>query len=467
MRAAVAAEHRDRFGEIVERFALDAGQAVEPPRQIEAFGDVVEQISDAALEVRRGDDGDRAAVGQEPGVGLRLDRAIGLVQLCLPGAEVRLLRQFALGAQPVEHAGIIGIGIEEGLIEAPQPPVGFVVEGEPPLGVEHGDAGRQLVERAAMGFRHPRQRRAQPGRFAGVDGDAGAAAAELQRMHVIDAPLAADHDRQPRGIAGVVVERPAQFAALVALQQFEIAVDRIRCAPGLGRPRIGRVGVAEIALGALGPDRPGRGGGEVAQQFGLFLQRLVAQVGFGEFPPQAAEFANPHNGLAADGAAHRLDGAAGRGREVEQKSLAGLAQRIDRVIHLQRRFRRQPGSEGKDTLRRILRGTSSAMSPLICGRSSPAAHEIRTCGSANSSARSRSACACRAAISARSRNSLRAARTPGAHQQDRRDHRKAEQRQRGGQNREFLVIEVEPGRNRVRDGDIAGRGRLRTAAAMW
>ena len=140
MRPAVAAEHRDGFGETVERLVLDAGQPVEPPRQVEAFGDIVEQIGDAAFEIRRGDDAERAAVGQEPGVVLGLDRAIGLMQLGLPGPEVRLLGQFARGAQPVEHAGIVGMGVKEGLIEAPQPPVGFVVEGEPALAVEHRHA---------------------------------------------------------------------------------------------------------------------------------------------------------------------------------------------------------------------------------------------------------------------------------------------------------------------------------------
>ena len=183
---------------------------------------------------------------------------------------------------------------------------------------------------------------------------------------------------------------------------------------GLGRPRIGGIGVAETALGALGPDRPRRRGGEAAQHLGFFQQRLVPEVHFGQFPAQSAEFANPHNGLAADGAAHGLDGVSIRGGEIEQKALAGLAQRVDRVIHLQRRFRRQPGSEGENALRRYCWESCdirSEMSPLICGRLSPAAHEIRICGSANSSARKRSAWTCRPAMSARSRASLLAART--------------------------------------------------------
>ena len=45
----VGAEHRDRFDEIVERLALHADQRVVAPHQIEPFGDVVEQVGDAAL----------------------------------------------------------------------------------------------------------------------------------------------------------------------------------------------------------------------------------------------------------------------------------------------------------------------------------------------------------------------------------------------------------------------------------
>ena len=282
--AAIAAEHGDRFSEIVERLMLDPGQPVVAACEIEALGDIVEQIGDAAFEVRRGDDADGAAVGQEPAVILRLDGAVGFVQLGLPDPEVGLFGQFARRAQPVEHARIVGIGIEEGLIEAPQPPIGFVVEGKPPLAVEHRNPRRQLVQGAAMGFRHPLHRLAQCGRLAGVDGDAGAAAAELECLNIIDAPLAADHDRQPRAEGGIVVQHPAHLGALVVLQQFEVAVEGVRDAGSLGRPDVGRVRVTQIALGALGPDRPGCGGGEVAQQFGLLKKRPVAEVGFGEFP---------------------------------------------------------------------------------------------------------------------------------------------------------------------------------------
>ena len=146
------------------------------------------------------------------------------------------------------------------------------------------------------------------------------------------------------------------LAAVAAVEQFEIAADGVRDAGGLGRPCIGGVDIAETAIGPPGPDRPRHRGGEAAQHLGLFEQRLVPEIGFGQLLAQAAEFADPHNGLAADGAAHRLEGASVRSGEVEQKALAGLAQRVERVIHLQRRFRRQPGSGRQDALRLVVRG---------------------------------------------------------------------------------------------------------------
>ena len=170
-------------------------------------------------------------------------------------------------------------------------------------------------------------------------------------MDVIEPALAADHDRQPRGEGRIAVQRTLHLAAVGAVEQLQVAIDRVRDAGGFGGPRIGGIGVGKPAGGALGPDRPGCGGGEAAQHLGLFRQRLVAQIGFGEFAAQSAEFANPDNGLAADGAAHRLEGVAVGGGEVEQEAFAGFAQRIDRMIHPQRRFRRQPGAEGQHALR--------------------------------------------------------------------------------------------------------------------
>ena len=111
--AAVRAEHRDAFLEIVERLALHARHGVEAGLEIDALGDVLEQIGDAAGRVRRGDDAQRPPARQMPPVLGRLERAIGLVELLLPGAEVGLLGQPALHAQAVEDLAVERLLVEE------------------------------------------------------------------------------------------------------------------------------------------------------------------------------------------------------------------------------------------------------------------------------------------------------------------------------------------------------------------
>ena len=90
---AVAREHRDAFGQVVERLALHADQRLVAALELERLGDVVVEIDHAAFRIGRGDDAQRAAVGQVPFVLTGFGGPIGLVQLGLPFAEVLLLRQ--------------------------------------------------------------------------------------------------------------------------------------------------------------------------------------------------------------------------------------------------------------------------------------------------------------------------------------------------------------------------------------
>ncbi len=115
--ASVTAEHRDRFGKVIERLALHFNECVVAAIHIEPLGDIVIEIRDAALGIGRGDDPQRAPIRQVPHVLLRLDRAIGLVELLLPLPKVLLFRQLALAAQRVEHSGIGRRLVEETGIE--------------------------------------------------------------------------------------------------------------------------------------------------------------------------------------------------------------------------------------------------------------------------------------------------------------------------------------------------------------
>ena len=195
--AAVAAEHRDRFGQVIERLALHLDQRVVAAVHVEPLGDVVVEISDAAFRIGRGDDAQRAAVRQMPHVLLRLDRAIGLVQLLLPLPEILLLGQLAGGAQRVEHGGVGRRLIEEAGVELEQRAVGGVVEDELAVGVEDGDAGGELVEHAAMRLDHARELGAHGLDFGAVDRHAGAAGAARRVDHVEDAAGAGGDRRQP------------------------------------------------------------------------------------------------------------------------------------------------------------------------------------------------------------------------------------------------------------------------------
>ena len=172
----VAGEHRDSLGEIVEGLALHPHLRLVAPAQLQRLGDVVVEIGHAAFGIGRGDDAQRAAARQMPFVGGGFGRAIGLVQLGLPLAEVVLLRQPPRVAQPVEHGGVARPLVEEGGVEVPQRAEGGVVEDQSLVGAEHGDSGGEVIERGAMRVDHALELGAHGLGFGGVDGDAGGAA---------------------------------------------------------------------------------------------------------------------------------------------------------------------------------------------------------------------------------------------------------------------------------------------------
>ena len=254
-----------------------------------------------------------------------------------------------------------------------------------------------------MRLRHPHQRRAQRGGLAGVDRDAGAAVAELQRMHIVDAPLAADHDRQPRREGRVVVQRAVHIAAVAAVEQFEVAVDRIRDAGGLGRPRIGGIGVAETALARLAQIGQGAAARQSRAAF-RFLPAAPCAAGSFRRVPGAIRSSSQIRTMAWPPMARPMASMACPVEVVRlsRKPSPGIAQRVDGMIHLQRRFRRQPGSEGEDALRLIAghpAASAATVSPLISRAivaRRPRDQDLRL--REQQCARNRSAWACRSAI---------------------------------------------------------------------
>ena len=440
----VACEHRDRFRKIVERLALDADQRVEAPLQIEPLGDVVEQIGDAAFGIGRRDHAQRAPVRQMPEEFARLERAIGFVQLGFPLPEILLLRQFAGRAQPVEHGGIARVLIEETGIEIPERTISGIVECQRAVGAENGDAGRELVERAAMGVDHAGEFGAHALDFGGVDRDAGAAAPCRHFRDVENAPRAGRDrgDACREGLTGG--SHAGGFVAFGAVEQFEPAVDRVGLVLGFDRVDVSGVDEAQRAIGVARPDRRGQRIEQAAKRGHVGLHVLVLGFQFVELLAQAPHVAQPHHRASADGAAFRFHRMAGNRGQRHRETFAVVAQRLDRTLHRKRLVGRQPQAESQHALRLSRRRNDCDIADDfgLVGGGRPGHHDLRL----------REEQRMRAIDIGGERGDLLAEKAVGfgglpaaAHQQDRIHHRETQNAERQPERREFMPLEFGEG----------------------
>ncbi len=150
--AAVGAEDRNAFIEVVDGLALHAGERVVGAFEVEALGDVFIEIDDAAEGMRLGEKLDGAAVRQVPVFLDGFGRGVDFHARLLPCLEVRLFRQAAARAQLVQHLIVGGAAVEPLRVEAPERFVGAVAEGEALVGAADRDGGRDAVERRGMAF---------------------------------------------------------------------------------------------------------------------------------------------------------------------------------------------------------------------------------------------------------------------------------------------------------------------------
>ena len=95
------------------------------------------------------------------------------------------------------------------------------------IGTEHGDAGGELIERAAMGIDHAGERDAHGFRFGGVEPNAGAAGLGAEIEHIEGAPRACDHGRQPPRVGAVRHERVQNGVARRAVEELDAAGDGV------------------------------------------------------------------------------------------------------------------------------------------------------------------------------------------------------------------------------------------------
>ena len=254
--AAVAAEYGDAFGEIVERLALDADQLLKAPLQVEPFGYVVEQVSHAAVRIGRGDHAQGAPIRQMPGVLVRFHRAIGAMQLRLPLPEILLLGQLARRPQQFKHGRIARAAGRDARHRNSTVPGKRHCKMSAADGIEHGDAGRQLVKRAPVRVDHAAERAAHGFGFGGVDAKAGAPAGASDFEHIETAPCAGDHGGQSAGKSAGGCALMRDNVARLVVEKFESSFPTASSASRrFDRLRVGGIDEGEPPGRVPNPDR--------------------------------------------------------------------------------------------------------------------------------------------------------------------------------------------------------------------
>ena len=147
------------------------------------------------------------------------------VQRALPLPEILLVRKLGRRAADRARRNQSAL-VEEADIEIPEQTIGGVVEAEPMVGAEDGDARGELVEGTPMGIHHARELGAHPLRLGRVDADAGAAAGCWHGDDVEAAALPRDYGRS----------RPGRTAPPVGAQQLAArgAIEQLIPLDGLG-----------------------------------------------------------------------------------------------------------------------------------------------------------------------------------------------------------------------------------------
>ena len=347
----VGAEHRHALLQRVERFALDVGERGHLRGERIALRRVVVEIGDAALGVGAGDDAQGAAVRQVPDGLARLDRLIGLHQLGLPGAEIRLLGQLALGPEPVEDLSIGRMAVEEAGIERPHLAIGRIVEGEPLRLVEDRDRGRQAVDHAGIIVFVAVHLRFQRGRLGDVVGDAGRPIGGSDLGDFEGPPLAADDCAGAALPDAALPHRRRRFAAKARIEQFRGLLDDHALVNRFDRPRIGGVAPDHPPLGVASPredrslfERQTRGGGGR-----LGLGDLLAHAG--RLEPVAGNVADPHHGAARYGAAEDFEMAPAQAQRRQTEGFPPIEEAQHRILRPARGLGREPGGEVEHALR--------------------------------------------------------------------------------------------------------------------
>ncbi len=322
--APIRAKHRDTFGEIVERDALDAHDRVVAAFKIDLLGEVLEHPGNAAVRLRIGDDTQRPAVGQVPQMLLRLDRAIGAEQVLLPAAPFGLLGKLAVAAQPVEQKRVVRLAFEEGQIELPELLEGLVEEAQLLVRIEDRDRSVELVECIRMAANRPLMLLADRFDLADIACQPGGSFAVGRIRDREDAPVAADHGRQALREDGRRKVIARDLLTRAGSEEFAALVDGRRGVCSLHRPRIGGIHPLQPAVAPAQPGRHRERIQKLQDRSVLAAQLLMFDAQFRMFAPRIGKRKETYCDMAGGDASLYL----------QERSLVGLDDEIEGLFFL-------------------------------------------------------------------------------------------------------------------------------------
>ena len=351
LEAAVRAEHRDAFREMVERLALYADQLIVAAFERKALGLVLIKIGDAAVGALLGHDMHRAAIGNVPPfLGLRAGLVAG-EHFRLPLAVVHDLGDAAALAQAIEQLAVHGALTEPIRIELPELGEGIVEEAQALIAREDGDGGRDAVERAIEGGDEPVELAFGTLDGRDVDRAGDARLAERQHHDVVMAALAADDERHALAEAFPAHEHVGELLALARLQELELAVRDLDFALGADRAHVGLVHPLDLAAAAADPYGMGECIVERAAKADVAGELAVLRDDLGDLLAVAGNVPEAQDGAATRDASVRLDITAGTRAEQQVERLALREKRIELGFEVACRLGLEPGAEAHEELR--------------------------------------------------------------------------------------------------------------------
>jgi hypothetical protein len=217
------------------------------------------------------------------------------------------------------------------------------VERETLLGVEDGDGGRQLIERADMRVHLPLQVGAHGLELGHVDGDAGAAAARRRAFRdVEDAARACNDGGDPRLHGQAFGAPPMQLLPGGAVEQFDRARLHAFQILRIDGGHVGAVGPNQAPLRIAQPNRLLDAVEQPAQRRDFARRSPKLLTAAQEVEPLAGHVPQAQKRLTVERAAFRLDKAVRHRPQGQMKALASAAQRGHGALQRRRVGRKQP-----------------------------------------------------------------------------------------------------------------------------